>query len=264
MNYFEAAALGLLQSFTEFLPVSSSGHLRVLEEFFGLREPETLFDIILHIGSLTAIFFYFRKEILQIFVSLFSGKNSDNAKGRGLFLAICVASAPTAIIGFLLGDFFENNLSSIPFVGTFLIINGFILLCAKQKKKLQSKDEITPLKAAIIGVSQGMAILRGISRSGTTITTAIRLGIKPEKAMSFSFLISIPAIMGALILKLPEIDASGIPLGVYLAGAAVSALSSFLALKILRKAMERMILHYFAPYSIAAGVVTLVVWIALS
>lgn len=260
MNYLEAAALGFLQGVTEFLPVSSSGHLRILEEFFGLREPETLFDIILHAGSLAAVLFFFRKDISRIIVSLFSGKNDGSRQGEKILAAIVIASLPTAIIGLLLGDFFENTLSSIPFVGTFLIINGFILLSTRARKSIQPAEEITPLKAAFIGVSQGVAILRGISRSGTTITTAIHLGVKPENAMSFSFLISIPAITGALILKSPEIHGSGIPAGVYLTGAVVSALSGFLALKILKKVMEKMILHYFAPYSIAAGAITLLVW----
>ena len=272
MNTVEAIVLGTVQGLTEFLPVSSSGHLVLFQNLFGLKEPELLFDICLHVGTLSAVIIVFYREILDILKALF--QIPIRMKTAGGFMQLCqadasirmallivVGSIPTAVIGLLFKKITDQLFGSITIVGFMLLVTGTILWLTRRIRGAGRPVGQTTLKdALIIGIVQGLAILPGISRSGSTISTALFLGVDRKVAGRYSFLLSIPAIVGALVLGLdtPELH-TAIPMGTIIAGSVVSALVGWLALVILLRVVDRGQLHRFAPYCWLVGVITLVV-----
>ena len=206
-----AIILGILQGITEWLPISSSGHLAIFQ-FYLEEEPPILFDIILHIGSLCVIFYIMRDEIKRVLdavPSFFSNyRNYTNLKGEQRLIGlVIVASIPTAIIGFtfdstVIGDFY----SEMHLVGGCLIFTGILVWLSKDYSGDKQIDDFPIKNALIVGFFQGLAILPGVSRSGSTIAISKMLGMEPVKAARFSFLLFIPAITGATILKIQDID----------------------------------------------------------
>lgn len=271
MNIVEAIVLGTVQGLTEFLPVSSSGHLVLFQNLFGLREPELLFDICLHVGTLSAVVIVFYREIMEIIKALLQLPTRMKTAGGirrlcetdasiRMALLIVVGSIPTAIIGLLFKEITDQLFGSIAVVGCMLMATGTLLwLTRKISGEGRPVDQTTFKDALIIGIVQGLAILPGISRSGSTIATALFLGVDRKLAGRYSFLLSIPAIAGALVLGLdaPEMQTT-IPLGTIIAGSVVSALVGWFALVVLLRVVDRGQLHLFAPYCWLVGIVTLV------
>lgn len=272
MNAIEAIVLGAIQGLTEFLPVSSSGHLVLFQNLFGLQEPELLFDICLHVGTLLAVLIVFYREILEILKALF--QIPGRMKTAGGFMQLCqadpsirmallivVGSIPTAVIGLLFKEITDQLFGSITVVGCMLLVTGTLLwLTRRIRGEGRSVGQATVKDALIIGTVQGLAILPGISRSGSTIATALFLGVDRKLAGRYSFLLSIPAIVGALVLGLhtPELHTT-IPMGTIIAGSVVSALVGWLALVILLRVVDRGQLHCFAPYCWLVGIITLAI-----
>jgi undecaprenyl-diphosphatase len=270
LNTVEAIVLGVIQGLTEFLPVSSSGHLVLFQNLFGLKEPELLFDICLHVGTLAAVMIVFYRDILEILTALV--QIPWRMRSAGGFIRLCqidpamrmallivIGSIPTAIIGLLFKEISDRLFGSTLIVGGMLIITGILLWLTRRIRGGGRPVATTTLKdALIIGIVQGLAILPGISRSGSTISTALFLGVDRKVAGRYSFLLSIPAIVGALVLGLdaPELQTT-IPLGTIVAGSVVSALVGWLALVILLRVVDRGQLHRFAPYCWIVGIVTL-------
>jgi undecaprenyl-diphosphatase len=252
LNTIEAIALGAIQGLTEFLPVSSSGHLVLFQNLFGLKEPELLFDICLHVGTLAAVLIVFYREILDILTALVQIPGRLRSAGgianllagdRSIRMAllIVVGSIPTAIIGLLFKEITDRLFGSLTIVGCMLLITGTLLWLTRIIRYHGRPVERTTLKDAIlIGIVQGLAILPGISRSGSTIATALFLGVNRTVAGRYSFLLSIPAIVGALALSLdtPELHTT-IPLATILAGSIVSAAVGWIALVILLRVVDR-------------------------
>lgn len=270
MNSVEAIVLGVVQGLTEFLPVSSSGHLVLFQNLFGLQEPELLFDICLHVGTLVAVLVVFYRDILDILAALI--RIPSQMKPAGGFLRLCqidasvrmallivIGSVPTAVIGLLFKEITDQLFGSTAIVGCMLIVTGTLLWLTRPIRGKGRPVTLTTFKdALIIGVVQGLAILPGISRSGSTISTALFLGVDRKVAGRYSFLLSIPAIVGALVLGLDEPALmTTIPLGTIIAGSVVSALVGWLALVILLRVVDRGQLHRFAPYCWLVGIVTL-------
>ena len=270
MNTVEAIVLGIIQGLTEFLPVSSSGHLVLFQNLFGLKEPELLFDICLHVGTLAAVLIVFYRDIIKILTALI--QIPQRMKNAGGFLRLCqidpeirmallivIGSVPTAVIGLLFKEITDQLFGSTAIVGCMLIITGTLLwLTRRIRIGGRPVTQTTFKEALIIGIIQGLAILPGISRSGSTISTALFLGIDRKVAGRYSFLLSIPAIVGALVLGLdePELQTS-IPLGTIIAGSLISAMVGWLALVVLLRVVDRGQLHRFAPYCWLVGIVTL-------
>ncbi len=239
--------LGILQGLTEFLPVSSSGHLVLAQEFLGLNQPGISFEIVLHLATLLAIIVYFNRELLEIF---------DFSKGikNSLFFRIVIGSIPAAIVGMLAENFLEKFFEGTLWPSLFLILNGIVLFTTLLAR--ERKNDISLRDAFLIGIAQAFAILPGISRSGSTITIALLLGIKRSEAFKFSFFLSIPAILGASILKLR----SGIIFEKDLIYAFILAfVSGLIALLLLRKLVLRGKLAYFGIYTIILGVICLII-----
>ena len=271
MESLQSVMLGIIQGLTEFLPVSSSGHLVLLQNLFGIREPELLFDISLHLGTLLAVFIVFYKEILRILQTLLrlpalikSSGNlksvfADNEEIR-IFALILIGSIPTAILGILFHKIADQIFGAVWIVGVMLLVTGTLLWFTRQMS-----DEGRPLikvsirDALMIGLIQGMAIMPGISRSGATISMALFLGMNREVAGRYSFLLSIPAILGAMILSLNStIIQTDIPVRIILLGTVTAAIVGYIGLKILLRLVKQGHLYYFAPYCWLLGAATLI------
>ncbi len=264
MNAFQGAILGIIQGLTEFLPVSSSGHLVIFQHIFGLKQPELFFDVSVHMGTLAAIMVLFWRDIQKIIIAVFRflkkpSVGIENDPDLKFAFLIIVGSVPTAIIGLLFHEIKDKIFSSITLVGIMLLITGLILLATRWiKKEGKGVASFSMTNAIIIGVVQGFAILPGISRSGSTISAALFLGIDRATAAKYSFLLSIPAIIGAELLSLREIAFDSIlAFKTVFIGTAISFFVGYFALVLLMRIVNKGRLYIFAPYCFIIGIVTL-------
>jgi undecaprenyl-diphosphatase len=247
MDPLQAIILGFIQGVTEWLPISSTGHLRIAEGLWGLTLP-LLFDVTLHVGTLIIVLLFFRKDIKLVLVALVKGDfKSENGK---LIPLIIVGTVPTAVIGVVFSSTIETYFSSfLPIAGAFITC-GVVLYASKTG--MEQNGNITYIAALAIGTAQGVALIPGLSRSGLTIATALMLGMRREKAFKFSFLLSVPAVLGALGLTLYEQHATLTLAGVGVTeiglGIAVSLVVSYFALKLLWKALAGKKFYLFAFY----------------
>ncbi|HEX9204968.1 MAG TPA: undecaprenyl-diphosphate phosphatase [Candidatus Deferrimicrobiaceae bacterium] len=254
MTFLQAILLGLLQGATEFLPVSSSGHLFLAQRLLGLNEPELAFDLLLHVGTLAAVVFFLRSEIAAILSSLFRRDSREAPSGwgrRDVGLAI-LASIPTAAIGFAFHHTVETGLTYRGIGARYLVLTTLLLLSTHIRlRHKEDPDRIDVWEAVAIGVIQGAAVFPGLSRSGSTIALALLLGIAPLRAAKFSFLISLPAILGGTLVTLRK-GVSHLP-GVVpsAAGFVVALVVGYLALLLVERLVVRGRFHRFAPYTLA-------------
>ena len=270
MEPLQSVMLGIIQGLTEFLPVSSSGHLVLLQNLFGITEPELLFDISLHVGSLMAIFIVFYQEIRNILQALLRLpaliKSSGNLKSLfadneeiRISALILVGSIPTAILGILFHKIADQIFGAVWIVGAMLLVTGTLLWFTRQMS-IEGRPliKVSIRDALLIGLMQGMAIMPGISRSGATISVALFLGMNREVAGRYSFLLSIPAILGALILGLNSTTIqTDIPGKIILLGTFTAGIVGYIALKVLLRMVKQGQLYYFAPYCWLLGAATL-------
>ena len=272
MDLADAILLGIVQGLTEFLPVSSSGHLVLLQQLLGLKEAELFFDVCVHLGTLVAVIIVFRQEIKDIVLALLrlvamTGQKEEMRAAiesdpqLKMALLIVIGSIPTAVLGLLFSSIADRLFSSVMIVGVMLIATGLLLWATRSKTKDSPPsgiDRLTPKNAFIIGIVQGLAIIPGISRSGSTISTGLLLGIDREIAARFSFLLSIPAIVGAGMLSLKEgLFAAGSTIQIPLVGAITAAIVGYAALKVLLQVVKKGGLHLFAPYCGLVGIVAI-------
>ena len=271
MGYFEAVVLGLLQGLAEFLPISSSGHLALAQSLFGVEADKVLlFADLLHLGTLIAVFVVYWKDIWELIVELcVTIKDLCTGKGlrleerpvRKLGVMIIVATIPTAVIGLLFNDFFEGLYSSMVAVGIGFLITGVLMFLA-EKMGSANRDirKMNCRNALFIGVLQGIAIYPGISRSGSTLVGGLTTGLKREFAVKFAFLISIPSILGSVVLEAPkalEGDLDTALLGPILAGMLVAAVSGYFAIKTMIRIVSNKKLSYFSYYVWILGLCTI-------
>lgn len=221
MPYYIVIILGVLQGLTEFLPVSSSGHLVVAQHYLtGFSGPPLPFDVLLHGGTLISLLIYFHKDIKAVVISFFSFRSEEGRDDRRLGLMIILGSIPAGIVGIAFMDFFESLFSNIIVVPLMFLVTATLLFVAEKKGVAETEERHAGIKEAlIIGTAQALAIVPGISRSGSTIALGLLLGLKKEAAARFSFLLSIPAVLGAFLINLKELDSIDISslLGVFLA-----------------------------------------------
>ena len=259
MSLINAIILGIIQGLTEFLPVSSSGHLVIAEHLLpGWHQPGIVFEILLHLATLLAVIIFFRHDLVLLIKSLYTS-GSEAAKQRRFILMLILATIPTGIIGLSGKKFFVSLFDRLDVVGGMLLITALLLWLAETKtpEKL-TKKSTRAIDAIAIGITQGLAILPGISRSGSTIAVGMLLGIEPRAAARFSFLLSIPAISGAALLNIKEISAiptSQIP--ICLGGAFAALITGLMALKFLLMIIEERRLKIFALYCSIVGSATI-------
>ncbi|MCF8113575.1 MAG: undecaprenyl-diphosphate phosphatase [Desulfotignum sp.] len=269
METYQAIILGALQGLTEFLPVSSSGHLVLGQLFFGITEPVLAFDISVHMGTLGAVVVVYFADIRAMVAALaacgakIAGRkpvsvgSDENLK---LALFVLAGSVPTAMMGFYLKQFEHIMFSSSMLVGAMLILTGTILWVSRRFYQIEENSTSLDLKRAlIIGVSQGFAVIPGISRSGTTIACGMFCGIDRHKAARFSFLLAIPAISGAQLISILESMEKGSHIdAAMIYGTLVAFITGLIALKLLLKLVHAGKFHLFAPYCWLAGILVLI------
>lgn len=248
--------LGIVQGLTEFLPVSSSGHLVLIQSLYpGFRQPGALFDGILHLGTLLAVFVAFWKDIWQMVKVLFQWK-TDDPYFRVIWLII-IGSIPAAIVGLTLQDTVESLFNStISLVPGWLFTGIILLLSDKYRSEKKDLGDITVLDSLVIGTFQAFALVPGISRSGSTIASGIFMGLKGNIAAVFSFLLSIPAVGGAGLLELRHISqVSSQELLYFLIAGLVAFLVGILSIKILLKVIQARSLKWFGVYCLLLALI---------
>jgi undecaprenyl-diphosphatase len=251
MNFLYAIFLGLLQGATEFLPISSSGHLALAEFFFDIEQAGLTFDVALHLGTLLGVIVYFRRDIFMMVQAVFNpGKMGDDADiHRKMAWYICLGTVPAVIAGVLLKDAVETVFRSPLLIAAALAGAGLLLLWAdKAGKHMRDMKSITTYDALLIGLFQAIALMPGISRSGITMTAGLFRGLNRMSAARFSFLLSIPVIFGAGIYNLPDIIQQGSQpgqIGFYLTGFITAAISGYLVIAFLLRFIQT---HSFAVF----------------
>jgi undecaprenyl-diphosphatase len=253
-SIIETVILGIIQGLTEWLPVSSSGHLAIAKEFLDWKPP-IIFYILLHVGTLLVIVVFFRKEVMKTLKAL-ARRDLKSEDGK-LSVFVVVGSIPTAVIGYVFQDFFESFFDNLLVVGVALLATGFLLSVSERRG---GDRTINYLDSLLVGIAQGVAIIPGVSRSGATISTGLLRGVNREAAFRFSFLFSIPAILGATLAKLGDwslltssVDVIAVTLGV-----TASIVVGYFSLKVLLKAVVRQKFHWFAFYCWTAGALVLI------
>ena len=274
MAFWKAIVLGIIQGLTEFLPVSSSGHLALAQYFFGIKEPQLFFDVMLHVGTLGAVIVVFRRDIRDIFAAIFgretkprpdSSLQMTRKSGRLFALLIIVGSVPTVIIALVFKTFIEELFVLPLFVAGMLFTTGVILwLSGRFDSTDTAPRKLNTVSALIIGAVQGIATLPGISRSGITISAALARGINRAEAARFSLLLSVPAILGATLLELKDVTSVDIPVGTIIAGTLVAFITGYMAVKVLLRALRSGQFSRFAYYCWGVGVVAIVGYIIRS
>lgn len=257
MTVAKALLLGILQGLTEFLPISSSGHLFLGRHLLGLRGPGLAFDLLLHLGTVLAVLIFLRRELAAI-VRSFLGRDiplEAASWGRRDFVLILVSSVPTAAIGLLFHDYVERDVTMGAVGIGYLVLTALLLMSNLRFHHKLDPERIALWEAAAIGIAQGAAILPGLSRSGATISLALVLGIGASRGAKFSFMISLPAILGAALLNLYR-GVSVLP------GALASATGFFaslgvgyLSLILVERIVVRGRFLRFAPYTLALAAV---------
>lgn len=267
MSYFEAVILGLVQGLAEFLPISSSGHLALLQHFFGIEgESVLLFAVLMHVGTLISVFIVYWNDIWVLILELcavikdiFTGKGLRiNANPtRRLGFMIIAATVPTALIGLVGNDFFEGLYGSVTAIGIGLIFTGTIMwISERMGSGKKHVEEMKFRNALAVGVMQGIAICPGVSRSGSTLVGGLFSGLNREFAVRFAFLISIPSILGSVVLEVPEALEQGLDaslIGPVLAGVVVAAVSGLLAIKAMIRLVSNKKLFIFSIYTWLLG-----------
>jgi undecaprenyl-diphosphatase len=271
LTYLQAIILGIVQGLGEFLPISSSGHLALLQHFFGIEGESVLFfAVMLHLGTLLSVFVIYWKDIVSLckelgltIADLATGKGPriNSSPERRLGFLIVVATIPTGLMGVFLKDVFAGFYESLGAIGVGFLLTGTILLIAERHGK--GKTQVEGMKyrhALFIGIMQGIAITPGISRSGSTIFGGLFMGLDRNFALRFAFLVSIPAILGSVVMELPPAIEVGIPtdiIGPILLGTFVSAVMGFIAIKAMLKLVANLKLSIFSFYTWGLGIFVL-------
>lgn len=284
MGIFEAILLGIIQGLTEFLPVSSSGHLAIFQKIFGMNEVRIAFDVFLHLGTLIAVFIIYRKDIIRLIIDGV-GILADSCTNiyrffrtiikheqveyiqvirtsyRKFTLLVIVSTIPTGIIGFFGKNVVSSALDTLIIPGICLLITAVLLFISDQLPDGDKTPKNTGyLNSIFIGICQGIATLPGLSRSGTTIAAGLLCGLKRDFAVKYSFIMSIPAILGATILEIPDMgeDIATIGAGVYMAGMIVAAIVGYICIKAMLLVVKNKKFKYFSYYCAIMGIVAVI------
>lgn len=261
MSLLEAVVLGAVQGLTEFIPISSSGHLVIVPELFNWEHPGLSFDVLLHLGSLIALLIYFSGDLWDLGRGFLAGDRG--ARRMVAFLAI--GTVPAVIAGLVWADSFEEQFEDAPAAALQLLITAAVLIGAELALKFHTRrtaetgahlrrmDEMKATDAGAIGIAQAIAIIPGISRSGSTIGTGLALGMRREDAARFAFLLAIPALFGASLLEIPELANGDIGIGPSLGGLVASLATSYIAIAGLIRFLRTNTLFPFAAYCLIMG-----------
>lgn len=258
MTWYEALLLGLVQGATEFLPVSSSGHLVMGQALLGVQVPGAGLEVALHAATLLSVLIVYRSRLR----GLVTGAVRGDREQLGYAGLLILASIPAAIAGLGFGDFLESLFDRPVVTAVALILTGCVVMTAKRALARQPAQGIGVASALVMGLAQAAAIVPGISRSGSTVVAALWRGASPSEAAAFSFLMSIPAVGGAAILKLPDaISSGGVAPAVLLLAGATACVAGVAAIRLFRAMLANRSFHVFAPYLWVVG--ALFLWSAI-
>jgi undecaprenyl-diphosphatase len=269
----KAVILGTIQGLSEFLPVSSSGHLVAFQHFLGFRSPQILFDVVVHFGTLLAVCFVYRTDLLEILKAFFLAtgeivtsrdiKKSWNARPYFRFaIYLVIGTLPAALAGVLLQDPLEKAFGSLRSAGSMLLVTGTVLFLTQRVRQPGRELESLSLKdVLIVGLAQAFALLPGISRSGMTISAGLFCGLNRDLSARFSFLLSVPAILGANALEFFKArkELATMDVSPFLTGGLTSLITGYLALLVLLRVVHRGRLYLFSYYCWALGTILLLV-----
>ncbi|MBQ7582242.1 MAG: undecaprenyl-diphosphate phosphatase [Lachnospiraceae bacterium] len=286
MSVFQAIIMGIVQGLTEFLPVSSSGHLAIMKNLLGVNtETGILFDVLLHFATLIAVFAVMYKDIIKLIVDFFQivrdvciniGRFFSNLTAihkkpyimiastsyRKFVIMLIISTIPTGILGVLLSEVVESASTALLIPGICLIATGLILFLADLLKEGRKKPKTANYGDAFaVGVTQGVAVLPGLSRSGTTIAACLLCGFDRKFAVKYSFIMSMPAILGAMILELKDIGGThlaGSEIAAYIIGMIVAAVVGFFAIRIMLNVVMNRYFKFFAFYCLIIGAVSII------
>lgn len=255
VTLIEVLVLAVIQGLTEWLPVSSSGHLVITQKVLGLNLP-LIYSIMLHVGTLIVVLTVFRKDILEIIKALVK-RDFETEEGK-FALFIAVGSVPIAIIGFVFYDFLKSLFSNLLAVGLALLITGWVLFFSE--KRIGNR-KMGILDSLLIGLAQGVTIIPGISRSGVTVATGLLRRVDKAIAFKYSFLLSVPAILGATVMESRELVVGNVDLVLLFLGAIISMIVGYVSLKLLQKIVMNEKFHLFAYYCWIVGLVIILLTI---
>ena len=269
MDILQAIIIGLVQGLTEFLPVSSSAHLIFAQQALGVTDVGLAFDVLLHLGTLIAVVAYFYTDIINMIKGFLSslldlkeGKFIPEMKKdpyKKLAWLTILATIPVGVVGVLFNDMIESMFQGLTIPAFLLLVTG-CLLYASQRMNSGRIDvrNVTIKEALIMGCGQALAVLPGLSRSGTTIAAGLFAGLDKEFAAKFSFILSIPAILGAAVFQLKDLSGGNIEIGACIAGFVVAVISGYLAISVLLKIVREKSLDIFAYYCWIVGLIVLI------
>ncbi len=251
MSLLQAILLGIVQGATEFLPVSSSGHLFLIQRFLGISQPELAFDLLLHLGTLFAVLFFLRTEIAEIVVSIFRREHFAGTRrwGRRELGLVILSTIPTGVIGMAFHDAVETGITVRGVGIRYLVLTALLLVSNLRLRHKWEPERIEVWEALLIGLVQGAAVFPGLSRSGSTISLALLLGIAPMRSAKYSFLISLPAILGAAVVNLHKGVSVLPPAPVSAAGFLLALVVGYAALHIVERLVTQGKFFRFAPYT---------------
>ena len=263
ISIFHSIVLGAVQGLTEFLPISSSGHLVLLPDFFGWSYQGLSFDVALHAGTALALIIFFWKDWVNIIKSAFSkGQNNKNEFPKNILWQILVATIPAGILGLLIDKYIENHFHSVVFIAFNFAFFGWLLWYTDRKAKNNTEPQkLTYKKSFLIGLSQSIALIPGVSRSGITLTASRWLGLPREEAARFSFILSTPIIIGAFLVKLPSMSGEDIHLSFWL-GIVTATVFGLLAIKFLLNYLKKSDFSVFLWYRLGIAALA-ILWLAL-
>ncbi len=268
MGYVETVVLAVIQGLTEFLPVSSSGHLVLAQHWFGqVGEINLLYDVMLHLATVTAIILYFRQDLLTLVKGYFGLGTGTGSMFQGCERQtvhyVIFASIPTAILGLGIESIGFSTLVQPSVVAVMFLVTGVVLWLGRGARASRSAKEMKPWDALVIGLIQGVAVFPGISRSGSTIAGGMFLGLDRELAARFSLLISIPAICGATLLEVVKaFGQTQEPIGTYILGMVVAAVVGYWSIAVILRLVRQNHFHYFSYYLWPLGI-SILLWGAL-
>jgi undecaprenyl-diphosphatase len=266
MPIYQAVILGLLQGLTEFLPISSSGHLILVPWLLGWKDPGLTFDVALHLGTLLALIVYFWRDLLTYIMAALRSLQQRSIKEADTKIAwlLVVATIPGAIIGALGDNWFEEHVRQPLFIICLLIaFAGVMYVADRYGRNKGQMDQLTWWDSALIGLSQALALFPGVSRSGATISAGLWRGLTREAAARFSFLLAVPITAGAVVFKLLHLMSNGVPAndqGAFICGILVSAVTGFFAIRWMLDFVRRQPLTVFIWYRVIVGVLLLVAY----
>jgi undecaprenyl-diphosphatase len=261
MNALQAIVLGLVQGLTEFLPISSSGHLRIVPAFFGWEDPGAAFTAVIQLGTMAAVLLYFRADLLRIAAAWLRSLRDPAIRGEidaRMGWYIILGTIPISVLGLAFKDPIENQFRTLELIGTTLIVFGLVMLWAEARSRRdRSLREIGPRDGLLIGLAQALALVPGVSRSGATISAGLLLNFDREAAARYSFLLSVPAVVLSGLFELRHAGEGNLPMGATAIATLLAFVTGYASIAFLLRWLARHSIAIFVAYRVALGALVL-------